>query len=87
MTEQGAIAAALKSILTEEMELGLDASAFDTATPLLEKGLDLDSIVIVELITSAEDRLGFEFADSDLREANFQDLETLAAAIERRLNG
>ena len=85
MTDRAEIVATLKRILTEEMDLGLDAGSFDATTPLLEDGLDLDSIVIVELITSAEDRFGFEFDDTDLRESNFKSLDTLAAAVERRL--
>jgi acyl carrier protein len=85
MTDHTEIVSALKSILTNDMELGLDASAFDASTPLLEEGLDLDSIVIVELITSAEEKFGFEFEDSDLREANFRNLDALAKAIGIRL--
>ena len=86
MTKQQ-IVATLKSMLADDMELGLDADAIDAAVPLLEDGLGLDSIVIVELIAGVEERFEFEFEDSDLRTANFASLNALADVIQQRQKG
>jgi acyl carrier protein len=74
----------LKSILIDELDLGLDAVALTETTPLLEDGLDLDSIVIVEFVGIIEDRFGFQFDDTDLRTSSFQDLTTLARIVQKR---
>jgi acyl carrier protein len=74
----------LKSMLVDEMNLGLGAEAIDASTSLFEDGLDLDSIVIVELISQVEQRFGFEFEDDDLRMASFENLTALAKVIQKR---
>jgi acyl carrier protein len=79
-----AVVAELKRILAEDMDLNLKAEEIDATAPLLEEGLNLDSIVIVELIAVVEERFGFEFADEDLRTASFASLEALAGVIEKR---
>lgn len=84
MNDRSHIIATLKTILAEEMDLGLAADDIDASVPLLDDGLGLDSIVIVELIASVEERFEFEFEDTDLREANFQSLDALASVIELR---
>jgi acyl carrier protein len=75
----------LKAILTEDMDLGLDSEKIDPDTPLFDGGLDLDSIVIVELIGAVEEKFGFQFEDADLRTSSFQDLASLAEVVQKRL--
>jgi acyl carrier protein len=84
IAEADDVATTLKSILVDEMELGLDAGQVTATVPLLEDGLNLDSIVIVELISVVEHRFGFEFQDEDLRTSSFENLEALAQVIEKR---
>jgi acyl carrier protein len=74
----------LKAILTEDMDLGLSADSLNQGTSLLEGGLDLDSIVLVELIGAIEERFDFQFDDADLRTSSFENLGSLAAVIEKR---
>jgi acyl carrier protein len=71
-------------MLADEMDLGLVAHQIDENVPLLEDGLGLDSIVIVELIASVERRFDFEFQDADLRTSSFESLTALAGVIRRR---
>lgn len=82
--EQAEIVSTLKSMLADEMDLGLVAHQIDENVPLLEDGLGLDSIVIVELIASVERRFDFEFQDADLRTSSFESLTALAGVIRRR---
>ena len=84
IAEADDVATTLKSILVDEMELGLDAGQVTATVPLLEDGLNLDSIVIVELISVVEHRFGFEFQYEDLRTSSFENLQALAQVIEKR---
>ena len=86
MSTHTEIVETLKQILADEMDLGLVRDQIDATVPLLEEGLGLDSIVIVELIASVEERFDFEFQDSDLREANFESLEALATVVAQRIH-
>jgi acyl carrier protein len=81
------VAKILKSILVDEMGLGLDAAQITETTPLLEGGLDLDSVLIVELIGLIEHRFGFRFEDADLRTSSFQTLAILAGIVRKRISG
>ncbi|MBN1238254.1 MAG: acyl carrier protein [Gammaproteobacteria bacterium] len=78
---------ALKWILADEMDLGLTADQINATVPLLEDGLNLDSIAIVELIAVLEERFAFQFHDADLRTASFANLEALAKVITARTAG
>ena len=80
-----AIVIILKNMLANDLGLNLRVEEIDETAAMLEEGLNLDSIVIVELIALVEERFGFEFADEDLRTASFANLQTLAQVIERRL--
>ena len=83
-TQATETAATLKSILVGEMDLGLEAEKVTLTVPLFEGGLDLDSIVIVELISIVEDRFGIVFEDEDLRTSSFENISILAAVIDKR---
>ncbi len=79
------VKAALKQILVEELDLNLTHEEIDEEAPLLDEGLSLDSITLVEFISLMEKRLHFEFADSDLRVASFANLGTLAEVVVDKL--
>jgi acyl carrier protein len=53
--------------------------------PLLEGGLGLDSVVLLQLIALIETNLGCEFRDSDLRMRTVSNLRTLAEVIALRV--
>lgn len=77
----------LKSVLALELGLNLDPEQIADDAVLVDGGLNLDSIVLVELIGILEGRFGFVFQDADLRMATFASVEALADTIVRRLNG
>jgi acyl carrier protein len=78
------IIAALKSILLVDMNLELVGDQIDANAPLLEEGLGLDSVAIIELIAHVERRFGFQFQDADLRTSTFASLTALAEVIRQR---
>ena len=77
----------LKSVLVDDMHSKVERDQIDSSTALMDGGLDLDSVAIVELIGAVEDRFGIQFDDSDLRMTTFQDVNSLAQVIAKRLAG
>ena len=80
------IVTALKQSLAETEGFHRTAGEIDADVTLLEGGLDLDSITIVELISRIEARFEFQFVDADLRTRSFESLRTLAQVVQRRLS-
>lgn len=57
----------------------------DPQLPLLDGGLNLDSVKVIELVAALEERLVFQFEDTDLRTRSFQTVGSLAAVVAARL--
>jgi acyl carrier protein len=74
----------LRSLVANELGLNLEIEDVDADAPLLEGGLNLDSLAIVELITLIEKTFGFEFGEQDLNMEAFASLRTLAGVIAHR---
>lgn len=55
-------------------------------TPLLSFGLDLDSLAVWELVMETEKEFGVVFEDTEMSSEVLETLETLAAAIRRKLD-
>jgi acyl carrier protein len=79
------IVAALKCIIVEELDVNVRADQIDESAPLVETGLGLDSVMLVQLIAVIEAYFACEFRDSDLRMRTFSNLRTLAQAIDLRV--
>lgn len=77
----------LKKILTEELVLGLSIDQIGDDTSLIEGGLDIDSIGIMEVIALVETAFSIEFRDEDLRLRTFDSIGTLAKVIASRMDG
>jgi acyl carrier protein len=71
----------LKKIIAEELDVNLTAEEIDENVSLFEEGLGFDSIAIVELISSIEERFKIEFTDSELNPEHFSNLTVLADFI------
>ncbi|MCP4655134.1 MAG: acyl carrier protein [bacterium] len=71
----------LKRILAQDLDINLKLEEITDDVSLLEEGLALDSVVIVELINVLEDRYDFQFTDEDMRPALFENLSTLAKLV------
>lgn len=72
----------LKKIIAEDLDVNLKIEDIDAAVPLLEQGLALDSIVLVEFIGLIEHHFGIEFSESDLRMDAFKNLQVLAELVD-----
>jgi acyl carrier protein len=72
----------LKKIIAEDLDVNLKIEDIDETVPLLEQGLALDSIVLVEFIGLIEHQFDIEFSESDLRIDVFKNLQVLAELID-----
>lgn len=75
----------LKRILADDLNLSLNIDHIADDAALTDGGLNLDSIVIVELIALIESKFNFQFDDADLRTSTFANLKALAAVIAKRI--
>ena len=71
----------LKYLVAEKLDVNLRTDQIDPDAPLLESGLKLDSLAIVELITLSEESFGIQFGEEDLNMQAFASLRTLAGVI------
>lgn len=83
--ERDAILLQLKKILAEDMDINLQIDEITDDLALLDGGLALDSILLIELITLIESKLDLAFDDADLRVKTFTRLDILAELVSRKL--
>ena len=83
MSDRKAVLAQLKQILVEDLDLHLDVDEIEDDAVLLEGGLGLDSVVLVELISFLETRFGIHFDDQNLEAESFENLGALADLVLR----
>jgi acyl carrier protein len=73
------------SILDEVLSLKGRSSGFGASTPLLGAMPELDSMAVVALLTSLEDRFGFSVDDDEIEGATFATVGSLVAFVEQKL--
>lgn len=73
------------SILDEVLNLKGQAVCFTLATPLLGALPELDSMAVVVLITTLEERFGFTVADDEIDGSTFATLGTLVGFVQDKL--
>ena len=78
---------AVKGVLARALELDTGLEEMDEHTPLLGALPELDSIGVLSLITALEEHFGIVIADDEISAANFQSLGSLAAFVQRALDG
>ncbi len=74
----------LKRLLAEQVDSNIDIQDIDPDAPLLENGLNLDSVAIIDLIGLSEKAFRIEFREDDLCMDSFASLRALATVIEAR---
>jgi acyl carrier protein len=74
-------------ILDEILSLGGRAMHFDGATPLLGAIPELDSMAVVSLITTLEERFGITADDDELGGDTFATVASLTAFVDGKLAG
>jgi acyl carrier protein len=73
------------AILDEVLSLNGRAKAFDLHTPLLGSVAELDSMAVVGLINTLEERFGFAVEDDELDGAAFQTVGSVVAFVDSKL--
>ena len=81
------IEAELKNILAEVLSLGDRAQRFNATTPLLGSLPELDSMAVVAVITTIEERFGFAIGDDEISAATFASFGSLCDFVFQKLKG
>ena len=79
------VEAELKDILAEVLSLGERAQRFTAATPLLGSLPELDSMAVVSVITTIEERFGFSIGDDEISAATFASFGSLCDFVQQKL--
>ena len=74
-------------ILDEVLSLGGRGLAFDSGTPLLGAIPELDSMAVVTLITTLEERFGLVVDDDEISGDTFATVGSLTAFVDGKLAG
>ena len=78
--------AELKSILGEILSLGDRAGRFGDQTELLGSLPELDSMAVVSVITTIEERFGVVIGDDEISAQTFATFGSLRAFVEQKLD-
>ncbi len=74
-------------VLDEVLSLQGRAASFDAATPLLGAVPELDSMAVLTLITTIEERFGLVIDDDDIDGDTFASVGSLVDFVEAKLAG
>ncbi len=85
MSVSAAIVSQVKSLIGEVLGMADRVEAMDSSTPLLGSLPELDSMAVLEVVQSLEDRFGITMDDADLSAEDFETVGTLADYVEARL--
>ena len=75
----------VKNILAEVLSLGPRADRLVKATPLLGSLPELDSMAVVTVITTLEERFGFTIDDDEINAQVFASFGSLTDFVSRKL--
>jgi acyl carrier protein len=73
------------AVLDEVLSLRGRTGTFDAGTPLLGALPELDSMAVVGVITTLEDRFGFVVEDDEIDGQVFENVGSLVAFVDRKL--
>lgn len=79
-----AITERLKDIIVSELDINASRDTLQDDVSLLENGVGLDSVSVMEFISIIEEKFGFEFSDDELSMEPFESLKTLSEFIAKR---
>ena len=71
----------LKTILADQLDANIKRAEITLDVSLVEDGLGLDSIMLVELVSLVEENFGFQFAEDELDLEIFSNIQTLATFV------
>jgi acyl carrier protein len=73
----------VRSVLVETLGIEDRADSLTPDTPLFGSMPELDSLAVVEVVTSLEERFGFQIDDEDFTGDVFDTVGSLAAFVEQ----
>jgi acyl carrier protein len=76
----------VRAVVASALDIKGGVEGMDASAPLLGAIPELDSIGVLSLITSLEERFGIHIADDDVAAADFETLGSLASLVEHRLS-
>ena len=79
------VEARIKKIIVENLELGTKTKQVTYETPLIDGGLNMDSINVLELISLIEEEFGITVRDEDMSVELLGTIASLAAYVRKRL--
>ena len=81
------VAKEVLSVLEAVLNLRGRAGAFELQTPLLGSLPELDSMAVVAVITTLEERFGFTVDDDEIDGTTFATVGSLVAFVDGKLKG
>jgi len=75
----------IKQIIVNDLELDLKGKSLTNETPLLDEGLNLDSVNVLELISLIEEEFGVTIRDEDMSAELIGTIGSLAAYVRKEL--
>lgn len=76
----------LKHIIANELDVNVSEDSIQEDDSLLEGGVGLDSVAVMEFISIIEEKFDFEFSDDELGMEPFQSLNTLSAFVAGKMS-
>ncbi len=73
----------IKQIIVEQINPKFKLEELKSETPLIGRGVGLDSVSLLELIVAIEAEFGVRFDDSDLTPELFQSVSSIASYVGR----
>jgi acyl carrier protein len=83
-TERQLVLERVVELICEQLRSVDGASSWTEETPLLGRGIGLDSVQVVELVEDIERAFGITITDEQLRSAHFETLGAVVSFIERQ---
>ncbi len=74
----------IKVALIDYLQVDLEPAAIPDDTPLIGRGLGLDSVSILQLVGSIEKTFQIEIPDEEITRELFSDVSTLAEYVRRK---
>ncbi|MCX5886349.1 MAG: phosphopantetheine-binding protein [Proteobacteria bacterium] len=75
----------IKKVIKKRLKLKVNTGEISKDTPLIGKGLGLDSIGVLELVVGLEEEFNIMFEDSELNIELFENIGSLTNYINKKL--
>ena len=75
----------LKQIIVNDLDIKADINNINHDVSLLEDGIGLDSMAIMEFISLVEEKFEFQFSDDELGMEPFNSLTSLSQFIAKKM--